>query len=230
MIRRPPRSTQSRSSAASDVYKRQIHMPAQAAEPPLAKDHQAHLLLSLVVCSRILRSSWRHLAPRRSASHQQASARSVRGRADGLRKRIVPGGASGLQIREGPQDGLWWVRLPLSSATPSAHVSQSARRSPRAASRASLGARGNARSGMMTTSEESYLPDLRALWRKNWPKDIPQAPVYPLGERLLSGVGRWCRCREVARPTTVAVARRPGRQRPCRGWPSRPPCPARPPT
>src|SRR5450756_3238388 len=27
MIRRPPRSTQSRSSAASDVYKRQLHLP-----------------------------------------------------------------------------------------------------------------------------------------------------------------------------------------------------------
>src|SRR5680860_1472009 len=30
MIRRPPRSTQSRSSAASDVYKRQIRIPASA--------------------------------------------------------------------------------------------------------------------------------------------------------------------------------------------------------
>src|SRR5680860_238649 len=29
MIRRPPRSTQSRSSAASDVYKRQFHDPAR---------------------------------------------------------------------------------------------------------------------------------------------------------------------------------------------------------
>jgi hypothetical protein len=33
-----------------------------------------------------------------------------------LRRRIVPGGASGLQIREGPRAGPWWVRLPLSSA------------------------------------------------------------------------------------------------------------------
>src|SRR5680860_1248117 len=33
MIRRPPRSTQSRSSAASDVYKRQVR--AQLAIPPL---------------------------------------------------------------------------------------------------------------------------------------------------------------------------------------------------
>src|SRR5450756_3207800 len=30
MIRRPPRSTQSRSSAASDVYKRQVHVPPDA--------------------------------------------------------------------------------------------------------------------------------------------------------------------------------------------------------
>lgn len=28
----------------------------------------------------------------------------------------MPGGMSGLQIREGPIDGLWWVRLPFSSA------------------------------------------------------------------------------------------------------------------
>ena len=28
-----------------------------------------------------------------------------------FRKRSVPGGASGLQIREGPRDGPWWVRL-----------------------------------------------------------------------------------------------------------------------
>src|SRR5680860_1914545 len=39
MIRRPPRSTQSRSSAASDVYKRQIQPrmvkpPAREGEPP----------------------------------------------------------------------------------------------------------------------------------------------------------------------------------------------------
>ena len=34
-----------------------------------------------------------------------------------FRKRLVPGGASGLQIREGPRAGPWWVRLPLSSAT-----------------------------------------------------------------------------------------------------------------
>ena len=31
MIRRPPRSTQSRSSAASDVYKRQVAYPVQRA-------------------------------------------------------------------------------------------------------------------------------------------------------------------------------------------------------
>lgn len=31
-------------------------------------------------------------------------------------KGCMPGGMSGLQIREGPIDGLWWVRLPFSSA------------------------------------------------------------------------------------------------------------------
>jgi hypothetical protein len=34
----------------------------------------------------------------------------------GRRRRIVPGGASGLQIRVGQRDCLRWVRLPLSSA------------------------------------------------------------------------------------------------------------------
>src|SRR5216683_5294844 len=32
-------------------------------------------------------------------------------------KGSVPGGASGLQIREGPPAGPWWVRLPVSSAS-----------------------------------------------------------------------------------------------------------------
>src|SRR5450756_3010205 len=36
MIRRPPRSTQSRSSAASDVYKRQASQHSSAAPPPWA--------------------------------------------------------------------------------------------------------------------------------------------------------------------------------------------------
>ena len=74
--------------------------------------------------SGILRSPRRDAAPRRSAPHQQASARSVSPRrqsrtsgARRVRKRSVPGGASGLQIREGPRAGPWWVRLPLSSAT-----------------------------------------------------------------------------------------------------------------
>jgi hypothetical protein len=35
----------------------------------------------------------------------------------GLKRRgNVPGGASGLQIREGLFDGFWWVRLPFPSA------------------------------------------------------------------------------------------------------------------
>jgi hypothetical protein len=33
-----------------------------------------------------------------------------------VRRRIVSGGTSGLQIRVGPSDGPWWVRLPSSSA------------------------------------------------------------------------------------------------------------------
>src|SRR5450756_2579129 len=36
MMRRPPRSTQSRSSAASDVYKRQIHLAAAMERPIVA--------------------------------------------------------------------------------------------------------------------------------------------------------------------------------------------------
>src|SRR5665809_2033 len=41
MIRRPPRSTQSRSSAASDVYKRQVPEPPRGrARPPVFDDHE----------------------------------------------------------------------------------------------------------------------------------------------------------------------------------------------
>ncbi len=59
----------------------------------------------------------------------------------------------------------------------------------------------------MTTSEESYLSDLRALWRKNWPKDIPQAPVYPLGERLLTDYLReWAR-RTPDKPSLIYYGR-----------------------
>ena len=38
MIRRPPRSTQSRSSAASDVYKRQLVQQARFAQPRVGQD------------------------------------------------------------------------------------------------------------------------------------------------------------------------------------------------
>src|SRR5665809_167690 len=41
MIRRPPRSTQSRSSAASDVYKRQVLKGALCRDPARGDDDQA---------------------------------------------------------------------------------------------------------------------------------------------------------------------------------------------
>ena len=71
---------------------------------------------------RIFRPSRRDAAARRSAPHQQAPARPVPPPGGSTAatveqwKGIVPGGASGLQIREGPRAGLWWVQLPLSSA------------------------------------------------------------------------------------------------------------------
>ena len=44
------------------------------------------------------------------------------------------------------------------------------------------------------TEEAAYLDKLRGLWRANWPKDIPQQPVYPLGERLLTDyLSEWAR-------------------------------------
>src|SRR5205085_3766449 len=75
--------------------------------------------------SRILRPPRRDHPARRSTASQQASAGLVPpsgGRVAGrdeieFGKRGVPGGAAGLQIREGPRAGSWWVRLPLSSAT-----------------------------------------------------------------------------------------------------------------
>ncbi|MFV0281741.1 MAG: AMP-binding protein, partial [Rhodoblastus sp.] len=36
------------------------------------------------------------------------------------------------------------------------------------------------------SEEARYLDNVRALWRRNWPADIPQAPVYPCGERPLT--------------------------------------------
>src|SRR5450756_933117 len=45
MIRRPPRSTQSRSSAASDVYKRQIQLPGQPLEIALLLLTEVHPVL-----------------------------------------------------------------------------------------------------------------------------------------------------------------------------------------
>src|SRR5450756_2669542 len=42
MIRRPPRSTQSRSSAASDVYKRQPHGPERACSETVRGHHADH--------------------------------------------------------------------------------------------------------------------------------------------------------------------------------------------
>ncbi len=47
---------------------------------------------------------------------------------------------------------------------------------------------------MNESDEVRYLDALRALWRRNWPKDIPQQPVYPLGEMLLTDYLRaWAR-------------------------------------
>ncbi len=39
---------------------------------------------------------------------------------------------------------------------------------------------------MQTADESAYLDRLRALWRRHWPKSVPQEPVYPLGEIPLS--------------------------------------------
>src|SRR5450756_2071422 len=51
MIRRPPRSTQSRSSAASDVYKRQVELPGALGQAvPEAVNDAAVLELSALVC------------------------------------------------------------------------------------------------------------------------------------------------------------------------------------
>src|SRR5450756_1357916 len=49
MIRRPPRSTQSRSSAASDVYKRQVVLGSTVAEDLFAKSNPIGQTVQLVV-------------------------------------------------------------------------------------------------------------------------------------------------------------------------------------
>src|SRR5680860_1872545 len=50
MIRRPPRSTQSRSSAASDVYKRQLLDGASAAGESAAAELGVRIALPLALC------------------------------------------------------------------------------------------------------------------------------------------------------------------------------------
>src|SRR5450756_3233246 len=54
MIRRPPRSTQSRSSAASDVYKRQLAVRVEADEHELAVRRDQHLAILLEVAAYLL--------------------------------------------------------------------------------------------------------------------------------------------------------------------------------
>src|SRR5450756_109332 len=65
MIRRPPRSTQSRSSAASDVYKRQVHLDPRS-------DHRG---------GQPRRLLWRH--PLEDDGHQESGGLVVRERAVG---------------------------------------------------------------------------------------------------------------------------------------------------
>src|SRR5450756_3038647 len=67
MIRRPPRSTQSRSSAASDVYKRQL--PTRSA--PVSAVHPAPL------CSGLARRPLKAVAPVRIRSGLQAKAQVI---------------------------------------------------------------------------------------------------------------------------------------------------------
>jgi len=43
---------------------------------------------------------------------------------------------------------------------------------------------------MSAAEEAAYLATLRALWRRNWPKDAPREPVYPLGEIPLTEILR----------------------------------------
>src|SRR5678815_5830878 len=47
MIRRPPRSTLDRSSAASDVYKRQHVVSAAMLHHPMSVQHLGHVMLTL---------------------------------------------------------------------------------------------------------------------------------------------------------------------------------------
>ena len=63
MIRRPPKSTQRRSSAASDVYKRQVREPGPPGEP------RSHILTTKRISIAAVRvTSFRRLASTRSVS------------------------------------------------------------------------------------------------------------------------------------------------------------------
>ncbi|WP_460366091.1 hypothetical protein [Staphylococcus aureus] len=64
MIRRPPRSTRKESSAASDVYKRQVYAASTLRSPrcsPVSYTHlRAHETLSDLVCRLLLEKSHRY--------------------------------------------------------------------------------------------------------------------------------------------------------------------------
>eukprot|EP00657_Telonema_sp_P-1_P008756 TRINITY_DN3070_c0_g1_i2.p2 TRINITY_DN3070_c0_g1~~TRINITY_DN3070_c0_g1_i2.p2 ORF type:complete len:112 (-),score=31.33 TRINITY_DN3070_c0_g1_i2:257-592(-) len=61
MIRRPPRSTQSRSSAASDVYKRQVSTQSTGRISPNGEGGLATKTLEVVMCVTLI--------PARNPSH-----------------------------------------------------------------------------------------------------------------------------------------------------------------
>src|SRR5680860_1745526 len=90
MIRRPPRSTQSRSSAASDVYKRQRIVPDQGegvthVDVMRVREHALGLLDQYPAVEGVLQLSAHHVALPDGTFLQDADGRDVRERLHGLR-------------------------------------------------------------------------------------------------------------------------------------------------
>src|SRR4029078_6331955 len=56
-------------------------------------------------------------------------------------------------------------------------------------------------------TEATYLDRLRTLWRTNWPKGVPDAPRYPLGEIPLTGYLREWAQRTPDKPAVLFYGR-----------------------
>src|SRR5450756_3223687 len=107
MIRRPPRSTQSRSSAASDVYKRQVLRLGEVVRDMHREAHRVVASLAEPVLEQVARAGWHlHCVDPRLMTAYQFRTTAVRDHADraGVRDRhrngVQPDGQPYAELRD----------------------------------------------------------------------------------------------------------------------------------